>query len=90
MPSTAPWHSSLRCTSPPAGLVDASRWDQKELSAGPPELHIAEKFRLAYLEQAARMRERAERAERRQRQRQRAEIRRSPAEMAIRQWLWEM
>lgn len=43
----------------------------------------------AVLQQAEKLRERAERAERKRAQQRRRDVRRSPAELAIRRWLNE-
>ncbi|GAB4821792.1 hypothetical protein N2152v2_008838 [Parachlorella kessleri] len=72
-----------------AGFGDPSRWERQEGGSEAPVAHIAERFRLAYLEQAQQRRERAERADRRWAQQRRREIRQSPAEVAIRRWLNE-
>lgn len=72
-----------------AGLLQAWEEGQGQAGAGPGIVHIAEKFRLAYVEQAQRLKEREQRAERRRQQQTRRELRQSPAQMAIRQWLDE-
>lgn len=55
---------------------------------GPPVVHIAEKFRMAYVSREKRLRERAERQWRQEQRRE--ERRRSAAEALIQRWEGEL
>lgn len=70
------------------GVTGSVRWKQHaNVQPCEPVIHIAEKFRLAYISRERRVRAKMERNWQQQRRR---EMRRSPAEALIRQWESEL
>lgn len=70
-------------------MAHSERWREgAPQEQGPPVVHIAERFRMAYVSRERRLRERAERQWRQERRRE--ERRRSAAEALIQQWEGEL
>lgn len=70
------------------GVAGSTRWErQAAVQPRAPAMHIAEKFRLAYISREQRVRAKMERNRQQQRRR---ELRRSQAEAVIRQWESEL